>query len=404
MMVARAVSVQTYGSIWFTLYTYLLKGVPVDRSGFQPSFEDVQQQLEKLREHAQEDMRQQGVAEEDINSACRAFDAAADEWIQGTDWEHAERWRRESLQRKYWNRTDLGNAFFDELEARRTTQKNVPETFYYSLVLGFHGQYDPRKDHATLESLCLKLARGFPMPIAEVESLDVLTPTALGDSPEKPERLMWLRRYLKALTVLCLALPLMTLLGLWLVKPPPPLDLPIQMAVQEPAGCQHIPMIVGRFPPIFCDIVEFFAALQAEKAQDSVSIHLNKESERPRYTSGEFFNGTFTTPKTAVTYGYVHYFTNDNKVVSLLPSQKVRDNVFSPNSQGALAYPGVPQLIELTCPCGPQLLTFVACESPLKVLPGPDQAVQPFWERFKAELRQSSCSVAYRFITVGDRQ
>ncbi len=67
--------------------------------------------------------------------------AWADEVLLATPWAGAGEWARNLLQRRHFNVTNAGDAFFKRLEVMEPEQIQVREVYFYCLSLGFAGRY-----------------------------------------------------------------------------------------------------------------------------------------------------------------------------------------------------------------------------------------------------------------------
>lgn len=101
----------------------------------------VRQQLDDLIVQSRNAASESGMSDADTEEALFAVVAWADEVLLATPWAGAGEWARHLLQRRYFNVTNGGDAFFKRLEALGAQQVGVREVYFYCLSLGFAGRY-----------------------------------------------------------------------------------------------------------------------------------------------------------------------------------------------------------------------------------------------------------------------
>jgi type VI secretion system protein ImpK len=101
----------------------------------------VRQQLDGLIAQSRNTASEAGLAEADTQNALFAVVAWADEVLLATPWAGAGEWARNLLQRRLFNVTNAGDAFFKRLELMEPQQIQVREVYFYCLSLGFAGRY-----------------------------------------------------------------------------------------------------------------------------------------------------------------------------------------------------------------------------------------------------------------------
>ncbi|MBI2727067.1 MAG: DotU family type IV/VI secretion system protein [Polaromonas sp.] len=101
----------------------------------------VRQQLDELIAQSRNAASDAGMSDTDTEDALFAVLAWADEVLLATPWAGAGEWARHLLQRRYFNVTNAGDAFFKRLEVLDARQMQVREVYFYCLSLGFAGRY-----------------------------------------------------------------------------------------------------------------------------------------------------------------------------------------------------------------------------------------------------------------------
>ncbi|WP_028215202.1 DotU family type IV/VI secretion system protein [Paraburkholderia mimosarum] len=98
-------------------------------------------QLDNVFAVARHRAQDAGHAQADVDAALFAFAAWADEVLLTTRWEGAAQWQRHLLQRRYFNLSNAGVAFYERLAQLPPAERAVREVFYLCLALGFGGRY-----------------------------------------------------------------------------------------------------------------------------------------------------------------------------------------------------------------------------------------------------------------------
>ena len=90
---------------------------------------------------ARHPLQDAGYAYEDIEQALFAVVAWADELLVGLDWPGAVAWQQRLLQRRYFQISNAGNAFYERLDRLTPMQNEVRNVYFTCLCLGFAGRY-----------------------------------------------------------------------------------------------------------------------------------------------------------------------------------------------------------------------------------------------------------------------
>jgi type VI secretion system protein ImpK len=113
----------------------------------------VQRQLDELLVIGSRDSQIAGVLEAEFQEAKFAAVALADEIIMGASWVCVQDWKRQLLQRRYFNISNAGVAFFEHLAALPSDRHAVREVYVYCMYLGFAGRYGHDRDPKTLSDI-----------------------------------------------------------------------------------------------------------------------------------------------------------------------------------------------------------------------------------------------------------
>ncbi len=111
------------------------------------------QQFDAAIGGARQQARDAGHAEADIEEALFAVAAWADEAILASDWTEAAQWQRHLLQRRYFNISNAGVAFFTRLDALGEQSLAVREVYYLCLGMGFAGRYGYDRNQKALTDI-----------------------------------------------------------------------------------------------------------------------------------------------------------------------------------------------------------------------------------------------------------
>ena len=184
----------------------------------QPGFDQVRSDIERLMSQSRNSIVPGSVSEEDYDSARFAICAWVDEAIMNSSWNDSLLWRKEPLQRVYYQTTNAGELFFDRLNAIGAHQKNVREVYYLCLAMGFKGRYGNADDAYLLEqlktsNLKVLLASSAGIPALERGELFPEAYPALSDAAHpdrKPSRF-------SLFNISCLGLPVVLYLVLFIL-------------------------------------------------------------------------------------------------------------------------------------------------------------------------------------------
>lgn len=113
----------------------------------------VQQQVDALIVDAKRKAQDNGFKDADAAEALFAVAAWADEMMLAAAWPGAEGWKRQLLQRRYFNVSNAGVAFFSRMDGLDAQQLEVREVYFFCLCLGFAGRYGYDRTPATLADI-----------------------------------------------------------------------------------------------------------------------------------------------------------------------------------------------------------------------------------------------------------
>ena len=113
----------------------------------------VQAQVDALLAAAKAQAQNAGIDEVDTTEAVFAVVAWIDEMMLATPWSGVDGWKRQLLQRRYFNVSNAGVTFFTRMDALSQHQSEVREVYFYCLCLGFAGRYGYDRNPQTLADL-----------------------------------------------------------------------------------------------------------------------------------------------------------------------------------------------------------------------------------------------------------
>lgn len=118
-------------------------------------YDEVRQEIISLFQDSKTAALDSGYSEEIYTSAKYAVVAYADEIIMCSRWEHKPVWQKESLQRMYFDATNLGAGFYDKLNDLQKfgPDREVREVYSLCLGLGFRGKYFNNADRQKYEEV-----------------------------------------------------------------------------------------------------------------------------------------------------------------------------------------------------------------------------------------------------------
>ena len=147
---------------------YFLKTVATKH----PPFDQVKADIQRLISESEEWLKKGAFSREDYDVARFAIFAWVDEAILSSSWKEKDRWQGEQLQRIYYHTADAGEIFYERLNAIGPHQREVRETYYLCLAMGFVGRYCHEGDDYHLEQLKtsnLKLLMGSSVGLPSIE-------------------------------------------------------------------------------------------------------------------------------------------------------------------------------------------------------------------------------------------
>jgi type VI secretion system protein ImpK len=119
----------------------------------QGSAASVREQADALLADARRKAQEAGVSDADALNGMFAVAAWADEIFLAASWAGAEEWKRQLLQKRYFNVSGAGVEFFTRLEALGSQQLPVREVYFFCLSMGFSGRYGHDRNPKTLEDI-----------------------------------------------------------------------------------------------------------------------------------------------------------------------------------------------------------------------------------------------------------
>lgn len=145
---------------------------------FQPSYEQVRNDIVALLEKQDEAARRQNILERDYQDARFAVVAWTDERIlKHNTWQYHNKWNASPLQLTYYNTRNAGEEFFERLQDLQADNKEIRELYYVCLGLGFSGQYFlGKEDELKLDQIRHDQAQHLTVPVQDVQDIDKLTP------------------------------------------------------------------------------------------------------------------------------------------------------------------------------------------------------------------------------------
>ncbi|MGB4117621.1 MAG: DotU family type IV/VI secretion system protein [Polaromonas sp.] len=113
----------------------------------------VQGQIDSLLREAKIQAQSAGFNEIDTTDASFAVAAWIDEMMLATPWAGVDGWKRQLLQRRYFNVSNAGVAFFTRMDALSPQQSQVREVYFFCICMGFAGRYGYDRNPQTLADI-----------------------------------------------------------------------------------------------------------------------------------------------------------------------------------------------------------------------------------------------------------
>lgn len=134
----------------------------------------VRANLIHMLDGAQQSITKAGLSQYQAEAALFPIVSYIDEMILTSKWNEKSKWQQISLQRHYFDTTNAGREFFENLNKlnRQGEDRSVREVFLLCLGLGYKGQYFMPDDRPKLEEI-------------RVFNLDLLLPEDANQTLEK---------------------------------------------------------------------------------------------------------------------------------------------------------------------------------------------------------------------------
>ncbi len=165
-------------TLFADLFAYVLLFEQAHLQGeFQPSYEQVRQDIAGMLQREKATAKRQGILDKDVQDAGFAVVAWADETIlKHTTWKSHQEWNRYPLQLEYYQTRNAGEEFFERLEKLGAAQQTVREVYYFCLGMGFSGQYFlGLEDELKLRQIRQAQAQHLTCPVESVQDIDKIT-------------------------------------------------------------------------------------------------------------------------------------------------------------------------------------------------------------------------------------
>lgn len=399
-------------TLFADLFTYVLLFEQTHLQGeFQPSYEQVRQDIAALFQQEKVTAKRQGMLDKDFQDAGFAVVAWADETIlKHTTWKYHHEWNTYPLQLEYYQTRNAGEEFFERLEQLGAAQQAVREVYYLCLALDFSGQYFlGLEDELKLTQMRHEQARHLTLPVESVQDIEKITAQPYEVHPPigRPVRYPLTRLLLQAGLVLLVTVPLV-FFGLKTCSGPPAtlqidaqaiqqrlaqqpcarVSVGVQGGVVELGGrvasasqgaeirkivesVKGVTQVKEKFdiiPRPFCAVLDLLEPIkkQAEDRGIDLVTSLNKAGNLPDYYDKESLVIKGKTPTQFDSYVYVDYYGADGMVGHLLPNLKETTNRLESKGSLVVGQPGGPQPLLISAqPPGLELITVIASKTSL---------------------------------------
>jgi type IV/VI secretion system ImpK/VasF family protein len=393
-------------TLFADLFAYVLLFEQAHLQGeFQPSYEQVRQDIAALFEREKATAKRQGILDKDVQDAGFAVVAWADETIlKHATWKSHHEWNRYPLQLEYYQTRNAGEEFFERLEKLGAAQQTVREVYYFCLGLGFSGQYFlGLEDELKLRQIRQAQATHLTSPIESVQDIDKITAQPYEVRPPlgQPVRRPLTHLLLQAGLVLLIVVPLVYGgLKLWSsapTSPPPavvqlpPAPVPKEESMRDTKPRPPESISCEKYEPIqrpFCAVLDLLEPIKKQAADRRIDLvtSLNKAGNIPDYYDKESLVITGKTPTKFESYVYIDYYGADGTVGHLLPNPHEGTNHLESNQLFTVGkLNGQPYIFIKGQPPGLELITVIASKSQLFSVLRNDETA----ESYLNELRQA---------------
>ncbi len=128
---------------------------PQDTEAKGKEFQEIKARLVAILQDSLDQARDRDFSDEIANAALLPVVAYIDEMILCSDWQFKAEWQKESLQRHFFQTTNIGSEFYESLNelSKHGSDSWVREVYVLCLGLGFKGRYFSNDDRRMLEEI-----------------------------------------------------------------------------------------------------------------------------------------------------------------------------------------------------------------------------------------------------------
>ena len=172
-------------------------------------FNKVRTDIERLLTDCAVGVADYGYSEEQFDYARFAIVVSIDEAILLLDWSEKSEWKKNMLQKEYYNIANGGAEFYDRLEQLNPVnlaEKDIRQIYFYVLCLGFSGKLFRSEDKAKKQEI-IRACHALLFDNTRL-SQDVIFPAAYSDNTATNQ----IKRPMN-FTALTFAIPILTVIG-----------------------------------------------------------------------------------------------------------------------------------------------------------------------------------------------
>jgi type IV/VI secretion system ImpK/VasF family protein len=194
--------------ITIDLFAYLMAFRIRVKGGIKTTLEDVQKDLLQIFREQEMKVRQNPAITSAYDQVRYPLVVFADEVILNSNWEYAQEWEQELLEKRFFETEVGGDRFFELCEEPAVTNPDVASIFYTCLLMGFRGRYEPESEQLRL--LKHNIQEKCPHPGKEQQEL--LCPDAYNVRERKGQKLPSILRWRQIAILLIVLLGILVIL------------------------------------------------------------------------------------------------------------------------------------------------------------------------------------------------
>jgi len=179
--------------------------------------DDVQNAVARLLDKSRKDALMIGADEQKWKEGLFPVAAWVDERILCSSWQDRERWIRLQLQRRYFNISNAGDLFFENLESKESMTRDVLAVYDMVLAAGFKGSHFSRGLAGELKEIRRSVMEAAAIPAGTQNESMLFSEAYEGMHKNKEKKADRLFRNIDVRSVIVALIPPLLIAGMYFV-------------------------------------------------------------------------------------------------------------------------------------------------------------------------------------------